>query len=138
MLIDLKVTISRTYGSVFAISGSLKGLGDMSLVSTYKSVAEGSIDHRIGALPPLASVTVVRVVNFTVYNAFKDIIADNVGRITGSNPLDQYNKPGSIPTVTGVLTFTTAGLIAGLVASPIACMFILLRGRVRGAALISK
>lgn len=29
MLIDLKDTISRTYGSVFAISGALKGLVDM-------------------------------------------------------------------------------------------------------------
>lgn len=37
MLISLKDTISRTYGSVSAISGSLKGLGDMSLVSRYLS-----------------------------------------------------------------------------------------------------
>lgn len=73
----------------------------------------------------MASVTVVRVVNFTVYNAFKDIIADNVERVTGFNPLEHYKKPGSTPTVTGILTFTTAGLIAGLVSSPIACMFIL-------------
>jgi hypothetical protein len=29
MLIDMKDTILRTYGSVFAISGVLKGLGDM-------------------------------------------------------------------------------------------------------------
>jgi hypothetical protein len=94
-------------------------------VGIHESVAEGWTDRRLGALPPLASVTVVRVVNFTVYNAFKDIISDNVERITGSNPLDHYKQPGSTPTLTGVLTFTTAGLVAGLVASPIACMFIL-------------
>lgn len=83
--------------------------------------AEGSTDSHTGALPPLASVTVVRVVNFTVYNAFKDMISSNVERVTGFNPLDDYKKPGSTPTVSGVLTFTAAGLAAGLIASPLAC-----------------
>jgi hypothetical protein len=86
-------------------------------------VVEGLTDELIGALPPLASVTVVRVVNFTVYNAFKEIISTNVERVTGFNPLDDYKKVGSTPNVAGVLTFTAAGLVAGLVASPLACMF---------------
>ncbi|KAJ5790414.1 uncharacterized protein N7518_007425 [Penicillium psychrosexuale] len=103
----------------------------------YLWVTEGPRGYVAGALPPLASVTVVRVVNFTVYNAFKDIIADSVERITGSNPLDHYNKPGSLPTVTGVLTFTTAGLIAGLVASPIACPFELAKNVVQTSVLVS-
>lgn len=76
-----------------------------------------------GALPPLASVTAVRVVNFSTYNAAKHAISDSIQRITGVSPLDEYNKPGSTPTASGLLTFTTAGLIAGLVTSPLACKF---------------
>ncbi|KAJ6169589.1 hypothetical protein N7497_002432 [Penicillium chrysogenum] len=98
---------------------------------------EGPRGYVAGALPPLASVTVVRVVNFTVYNAFKDIISDNVERVTGSNPLDHYKQPGSTPTLTGVLTFTTAGLVAGLVASPIACPFELAKNVVQTSVLVS-
>ncbi|CAG8891233.1 unnamed protein product [Penicillium egyptiacum] len=98
---------------------------------------EGPRGYVAGALPPLASVTVVRVVNFTVYNAFKDIIADNVERVTGSNPLHHYKQPGSTPTVTGVLTFTTAGLLAGLLASPIACPFELAKNVVQTSVLVS-
>lgn len=66
------------------------------------------------------------MVNFTVYNAFKDMISKNVERVTGFNPLEDYKKPGSTPTVSGVLTFTAAGFVAGLVASPLACMLILI------------
>lgn len=75
----------------------------------------------LGALPPLASVTAVRVVNFTTYNAFKELISDNVERATGFNPLADYQRAGSMPTMSGVLTFTAAGMIAGLVSSPLAC-----------------
>lgn len=70
----------------------------------------------------MASVTAVRVVNFTSYNAFKEIISENVARITGTNPLADYQKAGSSPTVSGIMTFTAAGMIAGLVSSPLACM----------------
>jgi hypothetical protein len=74
----------------------------------------------------LASVTAVRVVNFTTYNAFKELISDNVERATGFNPLADYQRAGSMPTVSGVMTFTAAGMIAGLVSSPLACRLILI------------
>jgi hypothetical protein len=42
-------------------------------------------------------------------------------QITGVSPLAEYNKPGSTPSVTGILTFATAGALAGLLSSPLAC-----------------
>lgn len=75
----------------------------------------------LGCLPPLASVTAVRVVNFTTYNWTKDAISDVFKRVTGVSPVEEYNKPGSTPTLTGLFTFTTAGMVAGLVTSPLAC-----------------
>lgn len=74
-----------------------------------------------GCLPPLASVTAVRVVNFTTYNWAKHAISDTFQSITGESPLEEYKKPGSTPSVAGILTFTGAGLLAGLVTSPLAC-----------------
>lgn len=77
--------------------------------------------YALGCLPPLASVTAVRVVNFTTYTYAKHAISDTFQRVTGESPLDEYNKPGSSPTAAGLFTFTAAGLIAGLVTSPLAC-----------------
>lgn len=74
-----------------------------------------------GCLPPLASVTAVRVVNFTTYNFAKDRIGEIFESVTGVSPVDEYNKRGSTPTVSGLFTFTTAGMIAGLVTAPLAC-----------------
>jgi hypothetical protein len=84
---------------------------------------EGPRGYVAGALPPLASVTAVRVVNFSTYNAAKHRISEFVERITGESPLATYNTPGSSPTVSTLLTFTTAGFIAGLITSPLACKF---------------
>ncbi|CAG8045075.1 unnamed protein product [Penicillium olsonii] len=98
---------------------------------------EGPRGYVAGALPPLASVTAVRVVNFTTYNAFKEIISDNVERATGFNPLADYQRAGSTPTVSGVVTFTAAGMIAGLVSSPLACPFELAKNVVQTSVLVS-
>lgn len=78
-----------------------------------------------GALPPLASLTIVRVTNFTVYQKCKHAISDFVERQTGTSPLAVYNTPGSLPTFTGVSCFMASGMLAGLCAAPIACAFIL-------------
>ncbi|CAI7644214.1 unnamed protein product, partial [Penicillium bialowiezense] len=98
---------------------------------------EGPRGYVAGALPPLASVTAVRVVNFTTYNAFKELISDNVERATGFNPLADYQRAGSMPTMSGVLTFTAAGMIAGLVSSPLACPFELAKNVVQTSVLVS-
>ncbi|KAJ5323080.1 Mitochondrial carrier protein [Penicillium brevicompactum] len=98
---------------------------------------EGPRGYVAGALPPLASVTAVRVVNFTTYNAFKELISDNVERATGFNPLADYQRTGSMPTMSGILTFTAAGMIAGLVSSPLACPFELAKNVVQTSVLVS-
>jgi hypothetical protein len=60
--------------------------------------------------------------NFTAYNWTKDAIDGVYKEFTGVSPLDEYNKPGSVPTISGLAMFTTAGMVAGLVSSPLACM----------------
>ncbi|CAI7595348.1 unnamed protein product [Penicillium pancosmium] len=98
---------------------------------------EGPRGYVAGCLPPLASVTAVRVVNFTTYNWAKHAISDTFQSITGESPLDEYKKPGSSPTVAGILTFTGAGLLAGLVTSPLACPFELAKNVVQTSVLVS-
>ncbi|KAF4217923.1 hypothetical protein CNMCM8980_008241 [Aspergillus fumigatiaffinis] len=98
---------------------------------------EGPRGYVAGALPPLASVTAVRVVNFSTYNAAKHRISEFVERITGESPLATYNTPGSSPTVSTLLTFTTAGFIAGLITSPLACPFELAKNVVQTSVLVS-
>ena len=116
------VTISKISSSVFATYGELRGLVAMWLVGGRVQTLQKEVLTTVsGCLPPLASVTAVRVVNFTTYNWAKDRISDMFQRVTGESPLEEYRKPGSTPTITGLLTFTTAGLAAGLVTSPLAC-----------------
>ncbi|KAJ5368648.1 uncharacterized protein N7496_008408 [Penicillium cataractarum] len=104
--------------------------------SRYLWRTEGPRGYVAGALPPLASVTAVRVLNFTSYNYAKEGIADIVKCITGTYPLNA-DKAGSTPTVAGVLTFTLAGAFAGLVAAPIACPFELAKNVVQTSVLVS-
>ncbi|KAJ5745486.1 mitochondrial carrier [Penicillium odoratum] len=98
---------------------------------------EGPRGYVAGALPPLASVTAVRVVNFTSYNWAKLRISETIQQITGTSPLADYNQTGSTPTFTGVLTFATAGALAGLLSSPLACPFELAKNVVQTSVLVS-
>lgn len=66
-------------------------------------------------------MTAVRTLNFTVYNFAEKGIADIIKRVTGTSPLNKADKSGGVPSVAGILTFTLAGAVAGLVAAPIAC-----------------
>lgn len=75
----------------------------------------------VGFLPPLMSVTFVRVVSFSTYQAVKYRISDEFERITGVSPLAYYNQTGSLPSLATITTFTVAGMCAGLAASPFAC-----------------
>ncbi|KAI9376532.1 mitochondrial carrier domain-containing protein [Aspergillus egyptiacus] len=97
---------------------------------------EGPRGYVAGALPPLASVTAVRVMNFTTYNIAKHHISDWVERVTGQSPLEIYNRPGSVPTVMTTLTFITAGCIAGVISSPLACPFELAKNVVQTSVLV--
>ncbi|KAL4957873.1 mitochondrial carrier [Aspergillus filifer] len=98
---------------------------------------EGPRGFVAGALPPLASVTAVRVVNFTTYNNSKHKISGFIERMTGQSPLDIYNQPGSAPTVSTIATFITAGCFAGVITSPLACPFELAKNVVQTSVLVS-
>ncbi|EPS28941.1 hypothetical protein PDE_03887 [Penicillium oxalicum 114-2] len=98
---------------------------------------EGPRGYVAGALPPLASVTAVRVLNFTSYNYAKEGIADVVKRVTGTSPLAVSENSPRGPTVAGILTYSLAGGFAGLVAAPIACPFELAKNVVQTSVLVS-
>ncbi|OJJ44784.1 hypothetical protein ASPZODRAFT_738941 [Penicilliopsis zonata CBS 506.65] len=98
---------------------------------------EGPRGYVAGALPPLASVTVVRVLNFSTYSDARHVISNFVKGWTGESPEEYYDQPGSTPTFATLFTFTTAGLFAGLVSSPIACPFELAKNVVQTSVLVS-
>ncbi|KAJ5665670.1 Mitochondrial carrier protein [Penicillium maclennaniae] len=97
---------------------------------------EGPRGFVAGCLPPLVSVTAVRVMNFTAYNWTKDKLDCMFKKFTGVSPLEEYNKPGSTPTISGLSMFITAGLAAGLVSSPLACPFELAKNVVQTSVLM--
>ncbi|EZF28299.1 hypothetical protein H101_08015 [Trichophyton interdigitale H6] len=103
----------------------------------YMLKHEGPRGFMAGALPPLASLTIVRVTNFTVYQKCKHAISDFVERQTGTSPLAVYNTPGSLPTFTGVSCFMASGMLAGLCAAPIACPFELAKNVVQTSVLMA-
>ncbi|EEH21965.2 hypothetical protein PABG_04176 [Paracoccidioides brasiliensis Pb03] len=98
---------------------------------------EGLRGYTAGALPPLATVTIVRVTNFTVYQNIKHAISKIFERITGESPLATYNTPGSLPTFASVTCFTVSGMVGGLAATPIACPFELCKNVVQTSVLMS-
>ncbi|KAL1965104.1 hypothetical protein VTN77DRAFT_6017 [Rasamsonia byssochlamydoides] len=98
---------------------------------------EGIRGYTAGVLPPLMSVTFVRVVSFSTYQVVKYAISDEFEKHTGVSPLVYYNQPGSTPNLATVTTFTIAGMCAGLAASPFACPFELTKNVVQTSVLMS-
>ncbi|KAM5493004.1 hypothetical protein MaudMau93_001098 [Microsporum audouinii] len=103
----------------------------------YMLKHEGPRGFMAGALPPLASLTIVRVTNFTVYQKLKHALSDLVEKNTGTSPLATYNTPGSLPTFTGVSCFMISGMVAGVCAAPIACPFELAKNVVQTSVLMA-
>ncbi|KAL8938872.1 MAG: hypothetical protein Q9211_003008 [Gyalolechia sp. 1 TL-2023] len=87
---------------------------------TYKT--EGFKGFWRGCLAPMASVTLVRTVSFSIYQKAKYTYSAAIGRAMGEEPLVTVNRPGSIPTLGTVLCFGTAGATAGGLVAIIACM----------------
>lgn len=76
----------------------------------------------IGCLAPLASVTLVRTVSFSIYQKAKYTYSAAIGQAIGEEPLVTVNRPGSIPTAGTILCFGAAGATAGGMVAAIACM----------------
>ncbi|KAL8652852.1 MAG: hypothetical protein Q9226_004087 [Calogaya cf. arnoldii] len=76
-----------------------------------------------GCVAPMASVTLVRTISFSIYQKAKYSYSAAIGQVTGEEPLVTVNRPGSIPTPGTVVCFGAAGATAGAIAAFIACPF---------------
>ncbi|KAI0124902.1 integral membrane ornithine transporter of mitochondria [Xylariales sp. AK1849] len=91
------------------------------LRTTYH--AEGVRGFFRGVTAPLASVTLVRTVSFSIYQRSKYVYSDWMGKHIGFCPLEHVNKNGAYPTVGTVACFGAAGATAGSAITFIACPF---------------
>lgn len=98
---------------------------------------EGPRGYVAGALPPLASVTLVRVVNFSTYDATKRAIANMLSDPKEGNILEKPAGPWGVPSARSILAFTGAGLVAGAASAPIACPFELAKNVVQTSVLVA-
>jgi len=89
--------------------------------TTYKT--EGMRGFFRGVTAPLASVTLVRTVSFSIYQRSKYTYSDWMGKNMGFCPLDHVNKTGAYPTLGTLTCFGLAGATAGSGITFIACPF---------------
>jgi hypothetical protein len=74
-----------------------------------------------GVWSPLASITLVRTVSFSIYQRSKYAIDDWIYQATGSSPLVIANTRGAYPTLSTIACFGLAGAGAGATITAIAC-----------------
>ncbi|KAI1173180.1 mitochondrial carrier protein [Nemania sp. FL0916] len=89
--------------------------------ATYN--AEGMRGFFRGVLAPLASVTLVRTVSFSIYQRSKYIYSDWMAKNIGFCPLEHVNKNGAYPNLGTIACFGAAGATAGSGITLIACPF---------------
>jgi hypothetical protein len=75
----------------------------------------------IGVTAPLASITLVRTLSFSIYQRSKYVYSDWMGRHLGFRPLDHANRNGAYPTLGSFACFGAAGATAGSGITFIAC-----------------
>ncbi|RDW62753.1 hypothetical protein BP5796_11055 [Coleophoma crateriformis] len=76
-----------------------------------------------GVTAPLASVTLVRTISFSVYQRSKYSYAEWFKRNFGLDPLVHVNTPGTYPTFSTIACFGAAGATAGSFITLVACPF---------------
>lgn len=74
-----------------------------------------------GVTAPMASVTLVRTISFSVYQRSKYTYADWFKRNFGVDPLQHVNTPGTYPTFSTIACFGAAGATAGSFITLVAC-----------------
>ncbi|KAI1269899.1 mitochondrial carrier domain-containing protein [Xylariaceae sp. FL1019] len=89
--------------------------------STYQS--EGMRGFFRGVTAPLASVTLVRTVSFSIYQRSKHVYSDWMAKNVGFCPLDHVNVTGTYPNLGTLACFGAAGATAGSGITFIACPF---------------
>ncbi|KAF1970512.1 mitochondrial carrier [Bimuria novae-zelandiae CBS 107.79] len=91
------------------------------ILHTYKT--EGLHGFYRGVWSPLASITLVRTVSFSIYQRSKYAIDDWIYRATGSSPLAIANTRDALPTLSTITCFGLSGATAGAAITAIACPF---------------
>ncbi|TAQ88086.1 hypothetical protein B7494_g3612 [Chlorociboria aeruginascens] len=76
-----------------------------------------------GVTAPMASVTLVRTISFSVYQRSKYTYAAWFKRNFGIDPLVHVNTPGTYPTLSTIACFGAAGATAGSLITIVACPF---------------
>lgn len=74
-----------------------------------------------GVTAPIASVTIVRTVSFSIYQRSKYAYAPWFKRNFGVDPLIHANSPGAMPNLSTISCFGAAGATAGSFITVIAC-----------------
>ncbi|KAF2278078.1 mitochondrial carrier [Westerdykella ornata] len=88
---------------------------------TYKT--EGFHGFWRGVWSPLASITLVRTVSFSIYQKSKYTLDGWIYQATGSSPLAIANTKHATPNLATVTCFGLAGATSGAVITAIACPF---------------
>ncbi|KAF2635874.1 mitochondrial carrier [Massarina eburnea CBS 473.64] len=88
---------------------------------TYKT--EGFNGFWRGVWSPLASITLVRTVSFSIYQKSKYTLDSWIYQATGSSPLVIANTKDALPTLSTIACFGLSGATAGAVITTIACPF---------------
>ncbi|PVI07980.1 mitochondrial carrier [Periconia macrospinosa] len=92
---------------------------------TYKT--EGFHGFWRGVWSPLASITLVRTVSFSIYQKSKYALDDWMYQVTGRSPLVIANTKGALPNIHTMTCFGLSGAMAGAVITTIACPFELIK-----------
>ncbi|KAJ3483551.1 hypothetical protein NLG97_g7280 [Lecanicillium saksenae] len=88
---------------------------------TYKKESLGGFFR--GVTAPMASITLVRTVSFSIYQRAKYAYAGWVKKNTGFDILRHVNKQGNYPNMYSIACFGAAGATAGAVIPVLACPF---------------
>ncbi|KAI9785768.1 MAG: hypothetical protein M1839_008785 [Geoglossum umbratile] len=112
--------------------------GGASLVLTMAEAVRANIPAWLGVTAPLASITLVRTVSFSIYQKAKYTYSAWFERVTGTAPLVTANTPRNLPTFSTVTCFGAAGATAGGIITLIACPFELTKLSAQISVLMAK
>ncbi|KAL2753727.1 hypothetical protein ACRALDRAFT_2110407 [Sodiomyces alcalophilus JCM 7366] len=90
-----------------------------------------------GVMAPMASVTLVRTVSFSIYQRAKYAYSGWIKKNTGFNVLEHVNTKGTYPNLYSIACFGAAGATAGSCITVVACPFELTKLSAQVSVLLS-
>ena len=103
----------------------------------YTFGTEGIRGFWAGTTAPLISITVTRIVGFSVYQKAKYALDAMIETATGESPLELVNTPGTYPNLATVGCFTAAGAISGAALALVSCPFELAKNATQTSVLMA-